>query len=108
MANEDPWHRRHALTLASQLPENSADAMIVLEATMRLVREFISEPEPEKKTAPGLRGARARPPRAYFRFYVKRCTHLTTNFSPELCSSHCPIFYSTNFWDDSRAAHTAS
>src|SRR5882757_6125725 len=51
-----------------------------------------------------LRGARARPPRAYFRFHVKLCTHLTTNFalSPELCSSHCPIFYSTNFWDDSR------
>jgi hypothetical protein len=55
MANEEPWHRRHALTLASQLPENSADAMIVLEATMRLVREFISEPEPEKKTAPVIR-----------------------------------------------------
>jgi hypothetical protein len=29
--------------------------MIVLEATMRLVREFISEPEPEKKTAPVIR-----------------------------------------------------
>jgi hypothetical protein len=55
MANEEPWHRRHALLLASQLPQHSADAMIVLEAMMRLVSEFVSEPEPEKKVAPVIR-----------------------------------------------------
>jgi hypothetical protein len=56
MANEEPWHRRHAVSLACQLPENGEDAMIILEATIRLVREFMSGgPEPEKKLAPVIR-----------------------------------------------------
>lgn len=43
------WHRRHALTLAGQLPENIEDARLVLEAISELVEDFLSKgevPEP--------------------------------------------------------------
>jgi hypothetical protein len=32
-----PWHRRHAIQLGAQLPEGKEDALLVLEATKRLV-----------------------------------------------------------------------
>ena len=35
------WHRRHAITLASQLPDNPADALLVLQATKELVEMFL-------------------------------------------------------------------
>jgi hypothetical protein len=37
MAKEQPWHRRHAIQLAAQLPEGKEDALAVLDAARRLV-----------------------------------------------------------------------
>jgi hypothetical protein len=47
-----PWHRRHAMMLASQLPENTADALIVLRLATVLVEGFLicsDKPEPAAK-----------------------------------------------------------
>jgi len=44
-----PWHRRHAMMLASQLPEGTADALIILQLTTELAEGFLSgteKPEP--------------------------------------------------------------
>jgi hypothetical protein len=38
-----PWHRRHALMLASQLPENSADARLVIQAVTELLDTFMAD-----------------------------------------------------------------
>lgn len=46
------WHRRHALMLASQLPEGAEDARMVLEALEELVETFL------------VRGEENGPPRA--------------------------------------------
>lgn len=35
------WHRRHAIILAGQLPDNTADALLVLQATRELVETFL-------------------------------------------------------------------
>lgn len=35
------WHRRAAIILAGQLPDNSADAILVLQATKELVETFL-------------------------------------------------------------------
>jgi hypothetical protein len=46
-----PWHRRHAIMLASQLPENTVDAQIILRLTTELVEGFLADsdkPEPAK------------------------------------------------------------
>lgn len=37
------WHRRHALAIAGQLPENTADALLVLQAVRELVDTFLSK-----------------------------------------------------------------
>ena len=37
------WHRRQAITLASQLPDNAADALLVLQATRELVETFLMQ-----------------------------------------------------------------
>ena len=37
------WHRRHALQIAMQLPDNFADALLVLEATRDLVQNYLGE-----------------------------------------------------------------
>lgn len=37
------WHRRHAITLASQLPENQADALLVLDAMRELLEDYLGE-----------------------------------------------------------------
>jgi hypothetical protein len=43
------WRRRHAFTLASQLPENTADALAVLQCVRELVATLQSDaPEPAK------------------------------------------------------------
>lgn len=39
---EEAWHRRHAIQIAAQLPEEPKDAILVLEATRRLVDEWLS------------------------------------------------------------------
>jgi len=36
----EPWHRRHALMLAGQLRETSADAALMLQATPELMDTF--------------------------------------------------------------------
>jgi len=40
------WHRRHALTIASQLPDNVADARLILAAVSELVDDFLSKSDP--------------------------------------------------------------
>jgi hypothetical protein len=47
------WHRRHALLLASQLPDGRDDALAVLECARELVTTFLQSdtPEPAKATA---------------------------------------------------------
>jgi len=37
------WHRRRALMLATQLPDDIADARLVLEAANELVETFLTE-----------------------------------------------------------------
>ncbi|WLB18944.1 hypothetical protein [Bradyrhizobium japonicum] len=49
---ENSWHRRHAIQLASQLPEGNEDAMIILRLMARLVTDFLDAPEPTPKPAP--------------------------------------------------------
>ena len=39
------WHRRHAVTIAGQLPENIVDARLVREAVTELVEGFLSKGE---------------------------------------------------------------
>lgn len=36
------WHRRQALMFASQLPENQADAHLIIQAMTELVDTFLS------------------------------------------------------------------
>ena len=46
-----PWHRRHAMMLASQLPEKSDDAIINLRLAIELAEGFLAvsdKPEPAK------------------------------------------------------------
>lgn len=35
------WHKRHAITLAGQLPDGIDDALIVIEAMKELVEQFL-------------------------------------------------------------------
>jgi hypothetical protein len=42
------WHRRHALTIAGQLPENIEDALLVLQATRELVDTFLSKAQEDQ------------------------------------------------------------
>lgn len=44
------WHRRHALSLASMLPDGRDDAMVVLDCVRELVTAFlqVDAPEPAK------------------------------------------------------------
>ncbi|MEH2569669.1 hypothetical protein [Bradyrhizobium sp. AZCC 2289] len=39
-------HRRHAIQIASALPNDPEDALIVLDLTRRLILEFLAEDEP--------------------------------------------------------------
>ena len=52
------WHRRYALQLAAQLPENYEDAMAVVRATERLVQE-VSEGRPGQASGAGLQASRS-------------------------------------------------
>lgn len=38
----EAWHRRHALHLAAQLPENPEDALMVLDCARELVEKFLA------------------------------------------------------------------
>ncbi|MCG2665871.1 hypothetical protein ACFPFP_02870 [Bradyrhizobium sp. GCM10023182] len=48
----ESWHRRHAVMLASQLPEKTEDALAVLRLATQLVTDFLAEGEPMQKPAP--------------------------------------------------------
>jgi len=37
----EAWHRRHAIQIAAALPEDSADALIVLELARELVETYL-------------------------------------------------------------------
>jgi hypothetical protein len=37
----EQWHKRHALSLASQLPDSTTDALIILRFTQTLVEDFM-------------------------------------------------------------------
>lgn len=41
------WHRRHAMMLAGQLPENIADAELVLQAVQELMETFLKGNRPQ-------------------------------------------------------------
>jgi hypothetical protein len=43
----EPWHRRQALCLASQLPEVSDDALAVLDCVREIVLTFLHVDVPE-------------------------------------------------------------
>jgi len=45
---EENWHRRHAVMLASELPEETEDAL----AVWRLATELVTGPSPMKRPAP--------------------------------------------------------
>lgn len=49
--NELLWHRRHAMQIAMQLPEDKADALLILSATQRLVRDYLGEDLPDARLA---------------------------------------------------------
>lgn len=38
------WHRRQAMVLAGQLPENTEDAQLVLQAIHDLLERFLDQP----------------------------------------------------------------
>jgi len=52
MAKEESWHRRQAVMLASQLPEETEDALLVLRLATQLVTDFLTVDQPERKPAP--------------------------------------------------------
>lgn len=43
MSNVQGWHRRAAIQLAAQLPEDIEDALTVLKLTNDLVRQFLAD-----------------------------------------------------------------
>jgi hypothetical protein len=49
---EEAWHRRHAVMLASQLPECTDDALIILRLTNQLVTDFLTQADETPKGAP--------------------------------------------------------
>jgi hypothetical protein len=57
MAKIESWHRRHALMLASQLPDGIEDAQMVLEATRELVESFL-KPTPATPLPDNVRSLR--------------------------------------------------
>jgi hypothetical protein len=59
---ETDWRRRHALTLASQLPDNNADALVILDLVRELVVSFLqADAVPEPAKAPVVTLVRPRP-----------------------------------------------
>lgn len=44
-----PWHRRHAVHVVSELPDDTDDALIVLKLAGELVADFLAEREEAKR-----------------------------------------------------------
>ncbi|MDB5610495.1 MAG: hypothetical protein JWP25_7395 [Bradyrhizobium sp.] len=55
------WHRRHALTLAGQLPDGRDDALAVVDCVRELVVGFLQVDMPEPTKAPVVSLIRSRP-----------------------------------------------
>jgi hypothetical protein len=51
-AKIESWHRRHAVMLASQLPDGIEDALIILRLITELVNDFLAQPEPGRPAKP--------------------------------------------------------
>ncbi|KRR22279.1 hypothetical protein CQ13_29770 [Bradyrhizobium retamae] len=47
----ETWHRRHAVILASQLPDNIEDARLVLDAVREVVEGFLAAALQQKPSA---------------------------------------------------------
>ncbi|MEH2534410.1 hypothetical protein V1277_006294 [Bradyrhizobium sp. AZCC 1588] len=52
MAKEENWHRRHAIMLAGQLPDDKEDALTVLRLATQLVTDFLESDQADKPPAP--------------------------------------------------------
>jgi hypothetical protein len=50
----EPWHRRQAVMLASQLPEGLDDALAVLDCVREIALTFLHVDVPEPEKAPVL------------------------------------------------------
>jgi hypothetical protein len=57
----ETWHRRHAITLASQLPDGSDDALAILDCLRVIVLTFLHVDTPEPAKAPVVTLIRSRP-----------------------------------------------
>jgi hypothetical protein len=55
------WHRRHAVMLASQLPEGPDDALAVMDCVREIVLTFLQVDAPEPAKAPVVSLIRSRP-----------------------------------------------
>lgn len=42
----EAWHKKHAIQTVASLPENTDDAIIVLDLAMKLVKEFLVSDQP--------------------------------------------------------------
>ena len=51
---ESDWRRRQALMLVSQLPDNPADALAILDLVRELVVSFLQGGAPEPAKAPSV------------------------------------------------------
>jgi hypothetical protein len=58
---EADWRRRHALNMARQLPENAADALVILDLLREIVVKFLHVDMPEPAKAPFVTLVRPRP-----------------------------------------------
>lgn len=47
------WHRRQAMVLAGQLPENTEDALLVLQAVQELVLTFLVDDQKAPRVVGG-------------------------------------------------------
>lgn len=52
MSTPLPWHRRHAIALAAQLPDDPEDGLTILMLTINVVAKFLREPSDESKAVP--------------------------------------------------------
>jgi hypothetical protein len=52
---EEPWHRRHAVQIAAQLPERYEDAIAVLRAAERLAEDYLKDPDTPSRSVIRLR-----------------------------------------------------
>jgi hypothetical protein len=52
MEKPNNWHRRQAMMLATQLPENTADARLIVQAVRELLDTFLLDEQPKAVERP--------------------------------------------------------